>query len=315
MDSGKITRESPTQSHRDSTEKHNDLVLYDELQTSVRASIVRLAIEKITSRESIVEGSEVCKVIDCEGETFTVNYSIHTLRRYFNIDDHATSISLPFSREVIIAALLGIEEDGVDIKSCIDCIRHLNPLSAAYYLRYNIDELSIAQLESIYSRLQQGELDYLSNIPYQYTIPIVPGVAMKELIPYLLRRGYLSLLASILRDHPSIMFKVYCDGAMIDEARALLLSTTFNDDSGSLDRLETIRILQYLVRVMDKSNNQEKKKVLAMCAHAAGICGTHCEPLHSQQVKLLLPYQITFKDGIFAPLVSVLLDKLHEWSM
>lgn len=212
----------------------------------VDGRIVKEARELLTvdSRREMKYSYDSAVLYDENGEEVVTGICMATLRANFvyidDLLDHdpEAKVTLPYPADIILDSLFmvtGKNSSDFYLHRYLSCIHHLNPTSALYYLRYNMDGISLHQLREIYSRLTLQERKYLGNMEREHTMPI-PAVEMYELIPHLIDNSWRNpLVEEMLQDYPSVLFHIYYIVNDTDSALELVRTRAFTDDCGDLE--------------------------------------------------------------------------------
>lgn len=220
----------------------------EELMAYLRGEPVTKSLLSSNAAEGwkfVKEGSKFT-IFDEDNEEVEHGLTKETLMRRFDLirnfveDTKEDEISLPFSSEVILRSLDPDHEDEPPFK----CIFYLSPTEETYPLRYNLYDVSIADLELIKSHMSPSTLMSLSRRiqsihtsgALSFQVPALDN-AHEGLLPFIGVLGEapeLPIVEEILADHPSYLVLLRLAANDILIAVEVMMKADFLNEKTSL---------------------------------------------------------------------------------
>lgn len=282
------------------TEGRAEELIADMKGEKITYDIVRQAVHElgIDWKPSPTEEEGIFS-IECGDGTLT-QYHVDTLRRNFTLIDDFLSefptcknLKVSYTMKQIKGALYGLGR-GIpnSLASYLSCIRHLNPKSPTYYLRYSLGGTSLSDLYEITSLLSDQERASLLEVRRwqnrDYPLP-EEGEGL----------GILGCICEAYRDmktarrlfpsYPSYLVSLALTIGQRDELHSLLLHTDFNDDSGWLEEScsTSVQIQNTILELLRDSTRtwEEVRRFTTML-------GIRHDLLENKELAVSLPYQL-----------------------
>jgi hypothetical protein len=287
----------------------------------VTVRIVELAIGWIDNRNllSLPKTKDVLYPLVCADGTKITEYTLGTLKRNFQyIDDFlsdfpdAESVIVPYPRDVVLDAISGIVNVSAhDIRTCVDCIRYLNPKDNLYYFRFDLEDVEMSVILELYSKLTaENRRDILEARRFSGTDYPLPDEGLGiGIMGAIFEANYTHGPRKLLfADFPSYLALSLSDDT--DYLDNLLLTNNFQNQNEFSPFVNTDQISTRISRLLSIPRPwPEVQHLLAMMEVKYSWLG-------NDKMKVYLPYRAVKRDKIFrAAGIAKIISASHPGGM